>query len=436
MGTVTQTRASRGSLALARRPLTQAQSKPPRLNADSYFRLAPCRTNTQNRFLPRIPSIRHLRKTRRFAAFSRFSGGIPSIDPIERDRLLEEMGLPPPKDYGGEPSQPRRNEARMRTIFRRRSHGLVLAALTLIVGLAERAQAQQSGLFPLAPIRRQRVPCDQQDPTYKIHKYQYFGYHPTCWKTFPAGWGCPSPEAPDKEASFRKQPFDAGTDLPQSNGENMERPLDLLPPEVPTLPGGQPSPFDTPSNVPDRRNAPPRGRDAVVPSPFELERRDPAPGAAPGAVPNAPRARDAAPPSPFDLEKKDQTPGAAPGAAPDAPRAERNRPTAAPAGAVGPELSAPTAPADRISRSRDRQTVPDDEIGIREDDGPVLALPNSIDLPPVDDSRSGFAVQAPQSVATTADPGSNPPASMGSSAPRRGFLSGLFSNLGLNWTRR
>ena len=62
----------------------------------------------------------------------------------------------------------------------------------------------ESGLFPLAPIRRQRVPCDQQDPIYRIAKEQYFGYHPTCWRRFPDGWGCPSPERPDREKSFRR----------------------------------------------------------------------------------------------------------------------------------------------------------------------------------------------------------------------------------------
>ena len=86
---------------------------------------------------------------------------------------LEEMGLPPPKDFGGESNQPRRDEARMRTNSRRRGPGLGLAVLALVVSLPELARAQQGGLFPLAPIRRQRVPCDQQDPIYKTYKYQY-----------------------------------------------------------------------------------------------------------------------------------------------------------------------------------------------------------------------------------------------------------------------
>ena len=84
----------------------------------------------------------------------------------------------------------------MRTNSRRRGRGLVLAVLTLVVSLPELAHAQQTGLFPLAPIRRQRVPCDQEDPIYKTYKHQYFGYHPTCWRLFPDGWGCPSTTSP------------------------------------------------------------------------------------------------------------------------------------------------------------------------------------------------------------------------------------------------
>ena len=93
----------------------------------------------------------------------------------------------------------------MRTKSRSRGRGLVLAVLTLIMSVPELARAQQSGLFPLAPIKRQRVPCDQEDPVYKIYKEKYFGYHPTCWRPFPTGWGCPSPEKPDVEKAFRER---------------------------------------------------------------------------------------------------------------------------------------------------------------------------------------------------------------------------------------
>src|SRR5262249_47506265 len=95
----------------------------------------------------------------------------------------------------------------MCTNWRSGGRALGMGMLTLVVSLAERAQAQQTGLFPLAPIRRERVPCANEDPIYKLYKQQYFGYHYTCWRPFPAGWGCPSKEAPDREKSFREQPL-------------------------------------------------------------------------------------------------------------------------------------------------------------------------------------------------------------------------------------
>ncbi len=86
----------------------------------------------------------------------------------------------------------------------RGSHALTLVVLTAAVSLSGRVEAQQTGIFPLAPIRRQRVPCDREDPTYKVYKQQYFGYHPTCWRTFPAGWGCPSSEATEQTEVLRR----------------------------------------------------------------------------------------------------------------------------------------------------------------------------------------------------------------------------------------
>ncbi len=95
----------------------------------------------------------------------------------------------------------------MRTNSRRRDQGLALAVLTVVLSLPDLAWAQQSGLFPLAPIKRQRVPCDQEDPIYKTYKHQYFGYHPTCWRPFPKGWGCPSSEVASKEKSLKEIPL-------------------------------------------------------------------------------------------------------------------------------------------------------------------------------------------------------------------------------------
>jgi hypothetical protein len=57
-----------------------------------------------------------------------------------------------------------------------------------------------------------------------------------------------------------------------------------------------------------------------------------------------------------------------------------------------------------------------------------------VNLPPVYDRESFGTEPAQAAIANDAatDSTSNP----GAQAPRRGFLSGLFNNLGLNWTRR
>ena len=106
----------------------------------------------------------------------------------------------------------------MRTHSRRQDGWAVAGALAFIVSTPALAHAQQSGLFPLAPIQRQRTPCPMEDPVYRMYRQQYFGYHPTCWRRFPPGWGCPSPEAPNPAASFReilatsRRPISVATD--------------------------------------------------------------------------------------------------------------------------------------------------------------------------------------------------------------------------------
>jgi hypothetical protein len=302
--------------------------------------------------------------------------------------------MPPPEDRGGEPSQSRQDEARMRTKSRSRGRGLVLAVLTLIVSMPELARAQQSGLFPLAPIKRQRVPCDQEDPVYKIYKEKYFGYHPSCWRPFPTGWGCPSPEKPDVEKSFRERKLGIADDMQSGAGASEEQPGEKpgAGPEIPALPGGGRSPFDPPVN------------------------------------PTAPRSGQP-PASPFDVQPNANPPAAAP----NGPRAGLPRPSSPAAGEGAPELSAPDQPI-RNGGARTSRFTRDEESDPREDDGPLLALPN-VTLPPVAPTDSAFGTQPAQTDTMTAD-SAPAPATPTNSAPRRGFLSGLFNNLGLNWTRR
>jgi hypothetical protein len=283
-----------------------------------------------------------------------------------------------------------------------------LAVLTLVVCLPEVAWAQQGGLFPLAPIKRHRVPCDQEDPIYKVYKHQYFGYHPTCWRTFPPGWGCPSREAPDKEKSFKEFPLQSA-EQPLDTGEAPEEGMTPRPgtgptrPAVPPLPGGGRSPFE---ESPDMDK----------------------PGAAPGAAPAQPRGNQVPLPTepgdPFELDKpaKPATPPRGAQGAPAGPGAANN----------GPELSAPAEPPGAVEGTRTtRNELFDGPEAQEEEGGPILALPK-FNLPPVTDAGVPFGVTPPQPPANT----DANMAAANTNTPRRGFLSGLFSNLGLNWTRR
>jgi hypothetical protein len=284
----------------------------------------------------------------------------------------------------------------MRTNSRSRGCGLVLAVLTLVSSLPELARAQQTGLFPNMNVGRQRVPCDQEDPIYKVYKHQYYGFHPTCWRTFPSGWGCPSREAPNREQSFKEIPLQAGERLPsldQPGTEEMQPPPATTRPGMPALPGGARSPFEEEPGAPP---AAPRG----------------------GQNPRQPPQRD-----PFELDKPD---------APATPAPGQPRPPGAGAATNGPELSAPAATPPATQGPRTSRHESTDEAVARDDDGPLLALP-SVNLAPVNDPGVPFGTQPPPPAAPTA---SNTTATTAASTPRRGFLSGLFSNLGANWARR
>ena len=285
----------------------------------------------------------------------------------------------------------------MRTNSRSRGCGLVLAVLTLVSSLPELARAQQTGLFPNMNVRRQRVPCDQEDPIYKVYKHQYYGYHPTCWRTFPSGWGCPSREAPNREQSFKEIPLQAGERLPsldQPETDEMRPPPATNRPGMPALPGGARSPFEEEPGAPP---AAPRGGQ----NPRQAPQRDP-----------------------FELDNKPD--------APAAPAPGQSRPPGAGAATNGPELSAPAATSPATQGARTSRNESTDEAVARDDDGPLLALP-SVNLAPVDDPGVPFGTQPPPPAAPTA---SSTTATTAATTPRRGFLSGLFSNLGANWARR
>ena len=129
----------------------------------------------------------------------------------------------------------------------RRKHGLVLGVLTVLVSLSGLAEAQVSGLFPLHPIRRERVPCPEEDPVYRLNRTQYFGYHPTVWRRFPDGWGFRSPEAANREKEFKELPIKPPEPPPPEEGDerDMEAPPDRGRPAIPNPPAeNERSPFD------------------------------------------------------------------------------------------------------------------------------------------------------------------------------------------------
>jgi len=261
------------------------------------------------------------------------------------------------------------------------------------------AWAQQSGLFPNSFIKRHRVPCDHEDPIYKINKYQYFGYNPTCWHRFPDGWGCPSAEAPNREKSFKETPLgsrEEGEAEPQPDqGPGMENPQPRPRGNLPAVPGGERSPFDTPPAAPGGtpRGTPSPSRTPPATDPFD------SPDVGGGAAPrnNAPKPPAAANP-PGDN---------APDPSPSSDQPGRN-------------------PAPRATRDADR-----DGTVAEEADGPLLALPN-INLPPLVDAGSVYEPPPTQ----TANSGNAPSGGTSNSTPRRGLISGFFSNLGIYWMRR
>jgi hypothetical protein len=163
------------------------------------------------------------------------------------------------------------------------------------------AHAQQMGLFPLQDVRRKRVPCANEDPMYRVVRQEYFGYHPTCWRKFPDGWGCPNPDAmamtrPAAAGAPTENGTNAGAGANTGTGTGTGEASEAPPP--PERDHG--SPFDVPKADADTpRDQPPPGPAPAAP-----------PGAARGLRPlgandapiRAPRPRQLAmAPSPVEL---------------------------------------------------------------------------------------------------------------------------------------
>jgi hypothetical protein len=236
----------------------------------------------------------------------------------------------------------------MRTRSRRRSGWSAAGALAFVLGLPTLADAQTTELFPFARLNRKRVPCEMEDPVYKMYRQQYYGYHPTCWRRFPTGWGCPSPEAPDATKSFKDLPRDPIT--PPDDGGNDRGPGPNREDPGPGRRGG---------NAPglDPNSLPLPGGDR---SPFEMDTK---PDAAPnGARPPASRPAPSATPAPAPAPNNDggaglppllDSPAAGPSASnlpapgPVEPILAVSDPTVAASGAMAPDATPPPAQAPR-----------------------------------------------------------------------------------------
>jgi hypothetical protein len=267
---------------------------------------------------------------------------------------------------------------------RRRFRSPAAWALVVVFGAPALVEAQQSGLFPNAPINRERVPCPHEDPVYRLYRHQYFGYHPTCWRRFPEGWGCPSPEAPNVAQAFRDLPRDPLPVLPPDDEGG-------LPGDLPGLPNGglgrEPMPGALPPPPDDTR------------SPFDLD--EPGPARPPAADPVLPE------PPPIRI--------------PDSPPPGANAPTA-PGDTTGPAGLLPGDPQSGLPELP--QATPADASLVSPTGQPELGGP-AASLPPVEPLPGQFTPTA-----SNEEFGRAMHAAPARAPQRRGFLGGLFGGSG------
>lgn len=193
----------------------------------------------------------------------------------------------------------------------------MLAGLVVVLFAPGLASAQ---LFPNLPIRRQRPDCSQENPQYKVIRQEYWGYYPTCWRKFPPGWGCPSPEAPNWEAAKQKLPLTPLENLSNSTKPEPPPANGAGPGEGPDRPGNAVRPDDRPRpGDPDMPKVPDPNEDIFKP------RKPPAPNTTDPKAPVDPFTA----PAPADAPKEPATSPAPLGELPPAASATtaRRRPS-------------------------------------------------------------------------------------------------------------
>jgi hypothetical protein len=262
---------------------------------------------------------------------------------------------------------------------RRRLGSPAWLALGLVFLIPTLAEAQ---LFPNRTIRRERPPCSQEPPFNAQVRRDYFGYYPTCWTRFPAGWTCPcpNPELPNLEASIKERKL-GGRPPSTEPDPGMDNPDDA---------GDRKPPVDNP-NIP----LPNGGR-----SPFELDPTSPKPGGAPNRDPfTSPNPPNPTPPNPADRPSTSAGVMEMPQLPPITPSASFESPLRPGSMAMAPEAALASS----------------DTSDSRPDLGPLPPAPVSI----------------PNNLTSPSDPVNQPVP--GTPAPaqaprRRSFLSGLFGS--------
>jgi hypothetical protein len=142
-------------------------------------------------------------------------------------------------------------------------------AVGLVILVPALAEAQ---LFPNRTIRREKPNCASEPPFYKQVRRDYFGYYPTCWSRFPAGWACPCPDtelqsmraAYGNNPDINRKPGNGGGRFGDEDSETGEKNPDMPPNsgernDLPLPPGGA-SPFETDPKPANPPNPPPPGR--------------------------------------------------------------------------------------------------------------------------------------------------------------------------------
>jgi hypothetical protein len=146
------------------------------------------------------------------------------------------------------------------------------AAIGLLFLLPTLAEAQ---LFPNRTIRRERPPCSSEPPFNAQVRRDYFGYYPTCWSRFPAGWDCPgyNPEKPNLDQSIKEHPFGQkrpGTDTglgPDEGNPDDRQPMNPGDNPIPPVPNAGRSPFELDPNPTPKPPAPNPGADPFTTPP-------------------------------------------------------------------------------------------------------------------------------------------------------------------------